>query len=180
MCQTSFQIYVRKLYMGEVIVCTCRRCELSETQQTWKAPRRWRTWDRLAKILRLAFSGFLRNQRKCKSFVLCSLFFWLQLMLLLFSLLFNSIKCLSFLVDRIEVGFTYLKKWWLTWEYWLNNNNPTVQLIIENSSAAPRAKKNGRNLSNDTSLPHFKMLFVCPKMLHYCFIIYKCMTFWVN
>ena len=107
--------------------------------------------------------------------------FWLQLMLLLFSLLFNSIKCLSFLVDRIEVGFTYLRKkmmilvtifpvgnWWLTtWEYLQNSNNPTVQLIIENSSAAPRAKKNGRNLSNDTSFPHFQMLFMCPKILHH-------------
>ena len=148
-------------------------------------------WPRYSGWHSLASFGITANVKvfNCLVFTL----FWLQLMLLLFSLLFNSIKCLSFLVDRIEVGFTYLRKkmmilvtifpvgnWWLTtWEYLQNSNNPTVQLIIENSSAAPRAKKNGRNLSSDT-FPHFQLPFMCAKTLHYCFIIYKCMTFWVN
>ena len=195
MCQTSFQIYVRKLYMGEVIVCTCRRCELSETRQTWKAPRRRRTWDMLAKILRLAFSGFFCNHSKCKSFQLSSVHSFLastNAAALFSSVQFYQVLVFSCRPNRswfhlpakkmmILVTIFPVGNWWLTtWEYLQNSNNPTVQLIIENSSAAPRAKKNGRNLSNDTSLPHFKMLFVCPKMLHYCFIIYKCMTFWVN
>ena len=68
-------------------------------------------WPRYSGWHSLASFGITANVKvfNCLVFTL----FWLQLMLLLFSLLFNSIKCLSFFVDRIEVGFTYLrKKWW--------------------------------------------------------------------
>ena len=162
-------------YMGEVIICTCRRCELSETRQTWKAPRRRRTWGRLAKILRLAFSCFAW---KCKSFQLSCVHSFLASTNA--AALFSSVQFYQVLVfscrpnrswfhlpaEKLMILVTIFPvgNWWLTtWEYLQNSNNPTVQLIIENSSAAPRAKKNGRNLSNDTSFPLFQILFFVSK-----------------